>query len=63
MRYTNEPYRTCPICRNRLRFIRKQREHGVEWEVYDCPPPHGDGSEVWIDPYKGHRESRKGWFK
>jgi hypothetical protein len=56
---TYEPYRPCPICRGRLHFMRKQRENGIEWDVYICT---GDSqSEVWVDPYKGRR--KKGWLR
>lgn len=56
--YIYEPYHPCPVCRDRLKFLRNQREHGTEWEVYHCTE--GCKSEVWIDPYKGQRKGF--WF-
>lgn len=56
MSYQYEPYLPCPKCRSRLAFLRLQKEHGVEWEVYYCSSQYGCLSEVWIDPYKGHRK-------
>jgi hypothetical protein len=55
-----EPYRTCPICRNRLEPIKLldyYKQDGQVWRVYSCPTT--CKSEVWVVPFKGLFEHKR----
>ena len=47
--YSDEPYRSCPVCRSKLNKLMNYDEGKKKWKVYQCP---NCGSEIYLDEFK-----------